>query len=135
MSDPTQLHGSLPSPQAAVYIPALCPTHQCLTVSALGIGPDGPWQMTLLAVQLACFRAVTFDARFTKRTEGDPAVMTAVLEEIGCLACWNSRAFHVAIHIAKHDRDYMPLFGVAYGKTRHPLWPDEWTIVTEGAGG
>lgn len=123
---------NLPAPQAAAYLPQMCARHQRAVVERLLIPPSGPWQMTIVAVNLACFRATTFDERFLKRTEGDPASFSVVLAEMGCLACLQGRAFQTALEIAKHDGEWMPLFEAAFGKKAHPMWPAKWTIATEG---
>lgn len=123
MSDATKL----PGPSEAAFIPQLCHPHQVEVVKTLRIPPEGPWIGTLMAVNLACFRAVTYDARFKARTEGDPSTFTIVLAEIGCLACAQPRAFRTAVEFLAHE-DWMTLFAVAYGRAKHERWPAEWTI-------
>lgn len=119
----------LPDPKDAAYIPELCKMHQAKVVHGLGLKPEDSWQMTLMAVQLAAFRATTFDERFLKRTEGKAENFSVVLGELGCLACWQPEAYRQAMAILRHDHDWKPLFAAAFGKERHPLWPSKWTIL------
>lgn len=120
----------LPDPDKAAYLPQFCRRHALQVIEQLRIPRSGPWQMTLMAANLACFRALTFDPVFLKRTEGDPAAFSLVLAEIGCLACHQPRAIELSIEILREDREWMPLFEAAFGKKAHPRWPAEWTIAT-----
>jgi hypothetical protein len=125
----------LPSPQQAAFVPPLCARHQRVVVQRLKLPPDSWWQLALAATTLTCFRAATFDPRFQKRTEGDPAGMSIVLAEIGCLGCWQPRAIEVAVSIMKRDGAWLPLFELAHGAKRltDPLWPLDWVLPPEKA--
>lgn len=120
----------LPPPTKAAYIPPLCNKHQRAIVQRLKLPPDSWWQGAIMAAQLACFRATSFDPRFQKRTEGDAHAMSIMLAEIGCLGCWQPRAIEVSVSIMKRDKDYIHLFDLAFGTKRltDPLWPPEWVL-------
>lgn len=117
------------SEHGPVHLPSMCKRHQCEVVDRLGIPETGPWQVTIMAVNLACFRAISVDPSFRRRTDEDPAMWSIVLAEVGCMACYAARAFDLALQILQADGDWKPLFGAAFGKTRHPSWPDVWTLA------
>lgn len=107
-----------------VVIPQLCLTCQYRAlVRELHVPETGPWQVTLVALQVLLFQAAMVDERTTKRGGAELEDYTLVFAEIGCLACWMPAIFDKAIAVAKKDGGYLHAFAVAYGRAEDADWP------------
>lgn len=76
-----------------VEVPQMCQKHQRLLVEQLRIGPEGPWQIAIVAVQIVLFQgSLTFQSVWGK-IGGD----VTKLKTLGCLACERPDVFGEAI--------------------------------------
>lgn len=114
-------------PETAVCVPALCMSHQRMTVDRLHIPESGPWQAAIVIVNVLLFGRAIADDRVVRRIgtnlKGVEFASTAslVLAEIGCLGCFDRDATDRAINLIK-ARGLQHAAEVARGVITHPYW-------------
>lgn len=107
--------------EVEVEVPVMCERHRYdLLVDRLKIPPHGPWMVAEVTMQIMLFQAATADERIQARTGGDPHSLSLVLNELGCLACWERKWYKRALLIIEKGVSYAAK--VAQGKFYDPDW-------------
>jgi hypothetical protein len=104
-----------------VVIPQMCQRHQRELFRKLKLGGQDTWRASLILCQILLFGWVQTDRRVYLRTAGNIEDMTAVLAEIGCLACFDRDGFSRAARMMKEDEHHAAQ--VSMGKEEDPHWP------------
>ncbi|MGE3276744.1 MAG: hypothetical protein AB7O67_16655 [Vicinamibacterales bacterium] len=72
-----------------ILIGDMCQKHQRLLVDQIGVAPDGPWRVCVIAAQIALFQGTTAHPDTFDRLGGD----IRRIGELGCLACYRPDTF------------------------------------------
>jgi hypothetical protein len=110
--------------QEPIVVPLMCKRHQHdLVVRRLKLAPDDAWQGAYLTAQLLLFQWATGDKRIMARTAGETDSLSLVLNEIGCLACWDHDAYG---RVYRLMRKLGPM--ICAKIARQELMHDDWPI-------
>ena len=66
-----------------IVVPDMCRKHQRLLLDQIGIGPEGPWRVAIVAAQITLFQGTTAHKSTYERIGRD----ITRISELGCLAC------------------------------------------------
>lgn len=114
------------SEQPQVVIPQMCERHRYdFLARRMKLGPDDLRLAIEVTVQLLLFRIVAADSRILARSEGDANNLSLVLGELGCMACFDPKAYRLAYRCCQKGLEHAAL--VANGKIADegfPLPPD-----------
>ena len=106
---------------STVFLPDMCRAHQAELVNRLRIPESGPWQSTLVIMNIRLFQAATANPKVWERCsvvddgKRDESDLTLVLAEIGCLACFDRHTYGETLslmrtkgvsHVAKLTHDF-----------------------------
>jgi hypothetical protein len=121
------------SDQPTIYVPNLCHSHQRELFNRLGISKFGPWRATMTVVNIRLFQVASANPKVQQRCApaedgtSDVRDLSLVLAEIGCLACFDRKAFNEAVQIVyKHGLSHLAQL------TRDPKSVEELRDQAEG---
>lgn len=108
--------------QPQVVVPQMCERHRYdFLARRMKLGPDDMRLAIEVTVQLLLFRIVVADDRIVARTRGHAEDISLVLGEIGCMACWDWRAYRLAYRCCQKGLEHAAL--VANGKLADEGFP------------
>lgn len=104
-----------------ITVPMMCDRHRFdLIRDRLKIPPDGPWTVAEVTMLVLLFQAAMADERIQARIGGDAEAAAIVLNELGCLACWERKWYKRALLVLSKGVSYAAK--VAQGKFYDPDW-------------
>jgi predicted TIM-barrel fold metal-dependent hydrolase len=110
------------SEKPQVVIPQMCERHRYdFLARRMKIGPDDPRLAIEVTVQLLLFRIVAADPRIVARAAGEADNLSLVLGELGCMACWDQKAYRLAYRCCQKGLEHAAL--VANGKLADEGFP------------
>lgn len=111
-------------PAGTIVPPSFCEWHKSdLIRMRLKIPDTGPWMVALITAQILMFTWSTTEKSVNDRlgSDGEPADLTLILNEIGCLACAFGDGFDRATILIRGDISHAAK--VAQGRAKDPVWP------------
>lgn len=110
--------------------PPLCEGCKTTVVEQLDLGPDGPWQAVVLAATTAVTFAAMASPTVRKRLgEGTATDVSIVLNELGCLGCWQPEALGAGVAVIVEAGGLPRFFEVLRGQRTSRFWPARWCFA------